>query len=170
MDMFLDERDLKCSSNSIKGFGQTKIVVARLTSLPLVLSEENHATTKIIDFIVVRFTSSYNAILGRTSLHEFEVVTSLHHQCLKFRIAHGICCIRGSQQTSRTYYMTKLDTPDNAPLARKRKIIKVLMENSIPRYLRKDPWSDEIKEEVEELKVGNQIKEVLRERIKEILD
>lgn len=91
--------------------------------LQMTLGEENHSTTKLINFIVVRFFSGYNAILERTSLHKFGIVSSFY-QCLKFRTIKGVYCIQGSQQISRSCYMAALKATDNAPLARKSRVKK----------------------------------------------
>lgn len=152
---------MKTNNNPIKRFEQTKIPITGVISLPLVLGEGEHTTTKIIDFVVVRFTLGYNTILGRTSLHDFEVVTSSYHHCLKFRTTNGIGYIRRSQQTSTTCYLATLDATYNAPLSRKKRIIEV-MENFVPRFLRKE-------HEEEEYEIGDQIKKELREEIKESL-
>lgn len=73
-----------------------KIPVAGIISLPVTLGVGKQETTKFITFTVVRFNSGYNAILGRTTLHEFEAVFPSYHECLKFPTLQGNCCVRGS--------------------------------------------------------------------------
>lgn len=133
--MDLDEKDLKRLETPIKGFGQVKILVVGNITLPLILREGNYTTIKRVTFTVVRFTSTYNGILGRPSLHEFGIVTSSFHQCIKFQTSIGICCIRGLQQTTKTYNVSAIQCPDNVVLARNRRALEVL-QNSIPNYLR----------------------------------
>lgn len=111
-----------------------KIPIAGVISLPITLGTGKQETTKYITFTVVRFNSGYNAILGKKTLHEFEAVSSSYHQCLKFPTSQGICCIKGSQPTTKTCYLNTNTNPDNAVLGRKRRSNEV-MQNCIPRYL-----------------------------------
>lgn len=60
-NMFLEEKDLKTRNHPFKGFGQTRIPVVGIISLSLGLGDGEHTTTKIIDFVVVRFTSGYKS-------------------------------------------------------------------------------------------------------------
>lgn len=84
-NMNLDEKDLKISDTTpVKGFGQVKIPVAGNITLQVTLGEGSYSTTKEVTFTIVRFTSAYNGIFGRSSLHEFEIVTSSFHQYIKF--------------------------------------------------------------------------------------
>lgn len=85
-------------------------------------------------FTVVRFTLGYNSILGRSTLHAFQAITSTYHQCLKFPTKASICCIRGSQQIAQSCYMVSTYSSKRASFARKRRLEEV-MENTVPRYL-----------------------------------
>lgn len=51
-----------------------------------------------VKFKVVDFTSSYNAILDRSTFYVFQAVTSSLHQCLKFPIEGEMCTAKGSQK------------------------------------------------------------------------
>ncbi|PKA58547.1 hypothetical protein AXF42_Ash008834 [Apostasia shenzhenica] len=49
----------------------------------------------IVSFAVIRANSSYNAILGRTTLNSFGMVISTPHICTKFPTSSGVVTIRG---------------------------------------------------------------------------
>lgn len=132
----LEESSLEVDNTPIKGFRQMKIPVAGIIILPITLGEGELATTKPVNFTVVRFNSGYNAILGRAALHEFGVVSSSFHQCLKFPARKGICCVKGSQPIAKTCYINTNANPDNAVSERRRRSNEVI-QNSIPNYLKK---------------------------------
>ncbi|GAY49647.1 hypothetical protein CUMW_120740, partial [Citrus unshiu] len=56
----------------------------------------------LTDFLVVKATSPYNAILGRQWIHKMRVVPSTYHQVLCYQTIYGIEEIGGDQATTRT--------------------------------------------------------------------
>lgn len=56
----------------------------------------------LTDFLIVKATSPYNAILGRQWKHKMRAVPSTYHQVLRYQTIYGIEEIRGDQATTRT--------------------------------------------------------------------
>lgn len=108
--------------------------------------KKNHAISNIgvgragqtvqVDFTMAKFTSGYNTILGRATLHTLQGVTSTYHQCLKFCTGSGVCCVKGSQQTTQSCYIILAYSLDSARQARKKRVEEV-MANMIPKNLLK---------------------------------
>ncbi|CAE5959511.1 unnamed protein product [Arabidopsis arenosa] len=63
--------------------------------------------SKIVDFIVFDKPAAYNIILGTPWIYQMKAVPSTYHQCIKFPTPSGVETIRGSQDASRTCYLTK---------------------------------------------------------------
>lgn len=123
------------------------------------MGKGKQATTRQVEFTVVRFTSGYNAILGRTTLHAFQAVSSTYHQCLKFPSEDGVCCVNGSQHVAQLYYITSTYCGEKASMTKKKWAVEV-MHNSIPRYILKNEEKVEPASQMEEItlrgKVQNQ--------------
>ncbi|KAK3026486.1 hypothetical protein RJ639_041783 [Escallonia herrerae] len=67
----------------------------------------------MLDFVVVRVPSAYNAILGRTSLNQLKAVVSTYHMKMKFPTEHGIGEVKGDQVVARQCYMASCRTKSN---------------------------------------------------------
>ncbi|KAG7572029.1 Retrotransposon gag domain [Arabidopsis suecica] len=62
--------------------------------------------SKIVDFVVFDKPAAYNIILGTPWIYQMKAVPSTYHQCIKFPTPSGVETIRGSQEASRTCYLT----------------------------------------------------------------
>ena len=54
--------------------------------------------------------SSYNMILGRSSLNALQVVPSTYHMVVKFPTANGVGAVRGDLRAARECYMASIST------------------------------------------------------------
>ena len=95
---------------SLIGFGNKEVKVQSVITLPLTLDEEPKTTTTMVDFMVVKVLSAYNALLGRPSQNMLRAVGSLPHLKVKIPTPHSIGEVRGDQQVARQCYniMVKL--------------------------------------------------------------
>ncbi|XP_009594257.1 uncharacterized protein [Nicotiana tomentosiformis] len=66
------------------------------------LSTYTEGVIKETQFQVIDTDMAYNVILGRSWIHEMDVVPSILHQVIKFPSKWGIQQIRGNQQTSKS--------------------------------------------------------------------
>jgi hypothetical protein len=62
----------------------------------------------MVRFLIVDPPSAYNAILGRTALNDFKVVTSTPHLSMKFSTEEGVGVEKGDQRMARECYNTSL--------------------------------------------------------------
>jgi hypothetical protein len=62
----------------------------------------------MLNFVVIKASSTYNAILGRTGLHAFKAVASTYHLKIKFPTRNGVGEERGDQKTAMSCYVAAL--------------------------------------------------------------
>ena len=83
------------------GFGGMKVQPLGTVTLPVVVGSYPQQITKLINFLVMDCSSSYNAIIGRPTLNSWKAVTSIYHLSVKFPIEHGIGQAQGDQLAAR---------------------------------------------------------------------
>ena len=84
-------RDQLCPVNSpLVGFEGMKVQPVGTITLPVVVGAYPQQITKEVNFLVVDYSSSYNAITGRSTLNSWKVVTSTYHLSVKFPIEYRI--------------------------------------------------------------------------------
>ncbi|KAK3023342.1 hypothetical protein RJ639_043529 [Escallonia herrerae] len=79
----------------------------------------------MLDFLVVRVPSAYNAILGQTALNQLKVVVSIYYMKIKFPTKHGIEEVKGDQVVDQQCYMAACRTKNNETL-----VIKYLRDET----------------------------------------
>uniref|UniRef100_A0A2N9GCP7 Reverse transcriptase domain-containing protein n=1 Tax=Fagus sylvatica TaxID=28930 RepID=A0A2N9GCP7_FAGSY len=89
----LSEVDLSGFTTPIFGFSGEPVVPLGKTVLPVLAGPVNLQT----EFIVVKASSPYNAIMGRDWLHRMKAVPSTLHQKLRFPTADGVMELNGDQ-------------------------------------------------------------------------
>ena len=84
-------RDQLCPVNSpLVGFEGMKVQPVGTITLPVMVGAYPQQITKEVNFLVVDYSSSYNAITGRSTLNSWKVVTSTYHLSVKFPIEYRI--------------------------------------------------------------------------------
>ncbi|XP_073046089.1 uncharacterized protein [Primulina eburnea] len=78
--------ELKPISTPLYGFARQAIQPLGQIVLPLSMGSDPRRVIKMITFKVVDTPSSYNEILGRTTLKDFRAVAFTYHQKLKFLV------------------------------------------------------------------------------------
>ncbi|XP_075663177.1 uncharacterized protein LOC142632703 [Castanea sativa] len=68
--------------------------------------------TKDVTFLVVNYSSAYNAILGRPTLNLWKTLTSTYHLMIKFPTEYGVGELRGDQVAARECYIAMLEMDD----------------------------------------------------------
>uniref|UniRef100_A0A2N9G5Q6 Integrase catalytic domain-containing protein n=1 Tax=Fagus sylvatica TaxID=28930 RepID=A0A2N9G5Q6_FAGSY len=89
----LKEADLANFTTPVFGFTGESTIPMGKTTLPILAGPISLQT----EFIVVRGTSPYNAIVGRDWLHRMKAVPSTLHQKLRFPTEEGVMEINGDQ-------------------------------------------------------------------------
>ena len=77
-------------NSPLVGFGGMKVQPMGAISLSVVVGAYPRQITKDVNFLVVDFSSFYNAIIGRPNLSSWKAVTSTYHQSVKFPTEHGV--------------------------------------------------------------------------------
>ncbi|GJY17642.1 reverse transcriptase domain-containing protein [Tanacetum coccineum] len=66
-------------------------------SLLVKIGDEEHSTSALMIFVVVRSASPYNGIIGRPEIKKIQAVPSTAHRMLKFPVEGGVLTIRSSK-------------------------------------------------------------------------
>ena len=67
---------------------------------------------KGVTFLMVDYSSAYNAILGRPTLNSWKAVTSTYHLMIKFPTDYGVGELRGSQMVVQECYVAMMEMED----------------------------------------------------------
>jgi hypothetical protein len=106
--MGYNDSQLTPSNMPIYGFNGVESNVEGTIMLPMTMGTEPREATQMLNFLVIKAVSSYNAILGRTGLHAFKAVASTYHLKLKFPTRNGVGEERGDQRMARSCYIAAL--------------------------------------------------------------
>ncbi|XP_073131434.1 uncharacterized protein [Henckelia pumila] len=101
------------------GFSGEIIEALGEETLPLSLGSYPKRSTKMVKFLVVKYSSAYNVILGRPSLNIFQAIGSTYHMKLKFPTPRGVGEAIGNRKR-------QVSSEERAP-----KPGKILRENGI---------------------------------------
>jgi hypothetical protein len=97
MKLSLGEVELSSFTSPIYGFSREPTVPLGKTILPVLAGPINLQT----EFIVVKASSPYNAIMGHDWLHRIRAIPSTLHQKLRFLTEYGIMELNGDQVTAK---------------------------------------------------------------------
>ncbi|XP_022158093.1 uncharacterized protein LOC111024662 [Momordica charantia] len=115
--MDLGEKALKSNLAPLVGFGGERVIQKCRIKLPVTFGNGPRNITKIVEFLVVDYSSSYNAILGRPTIHTLKAIPSTYHKSLKFPTDGGISEVKGEQRVSCECYYTSLRGNDTGTRA-----------------------------------------------------
>ncbi|KAK3018757.1 hypothetical protein RJ639_004243 [Escallonia herrerae] len=88
------------------GFFNHPVAAEGIIALPVAIGTPPAQANFMLDFVVVKVPSAYNAILGRPALNRLQAVVSTYHLKMKFPTDHGIGEVKGDQTTARQCYVT----------------------------------------------------------------
>ncbi|KAK3009410.1 hypothetical protein RJ639_013158 [Escallonia herrerae] len=97
----------------IYGFSNHPMIHEGIIALPIAVGTPSAQAKLMLDFVMVRVPSAYNAILGRTALNQLKAVVSTYHMKMKFPTEHGIGEAKGDQVVARQCYMASCQTKSN---------------------------------------------------------
>ena len=72
------------------GFKGTKVYHLDAITLPITVGDYPQQITKDVTFLVIDYSSAYNAILDRPILNSWKVVTSTYYLMIKFPTEYGV--------------------------------------------------------------------------------
>ena len=88
--MRLGRNQLHLGNLPLVGFGAMKVQPVGTVTLPVVVEAYPQQVTKNVNFLVVDYSSSYNAIIGRPTLNSWKAVMSTYHLPVKFPTEYGV--------------------------------------------------------------------------------
>ncbi|RWV96469.1 hypothetical protein GW17_00040815 [Ensete ventricosum] len=80
----LTDGDLVPMTSTLTGFIEDAIAPLSITTLSVTVEKEPKTKTVMVSLMVVKLPSTYNAIIGRSTLNRLRVVVSTHHRTMKF--------------------------------------------------------------------------------------
>ncbi|KAK3016860.1 hypothetical protein RJ639_005981 [Escallonia herrerae] len=98
------------------GFSNHPVVCEGIIALPVTVGAPPNQAKLMLDFVVVRVPSAYNAILGRTALNQLRAVVSTYHMKMKFPTENGVREVKGDQVVARQCYMASCRNRANETL------------------------------------------------------
>ena len=77
-------------TSSLYGFTGDNMIPKGTIKLAVTLGESPRTTTVMINFLIAKFPSAFNGIIGRPLLKALKAVMSIHCLTIKFLTAAGI--------------------------------------------------------------------------------
>ncbi|KAK3033935.1 hypothetical protein RJ639_032367 [Escallonia herrerae] len=96
---------LRKTDTPLYGFSNHPVAAEGIIALPVAIGTPPAQANFILDFVVVKVPSAYNAILGRPALNQLQAVVSTYHLKMKFPTEHGIGEVKGDQTIARQCYV-----------------------------------------------------------------
>ncbi|KAK3023914.1 hypothetical protein RJ639_043457 [Escallonia herrerae] len=129
------------------GFSNHPVATEGIIALPVAIGTPPTQANLMLDFVVVKIPSAYNAILRRPALNRLQAIVSTYHLKMKFPTEHGIGEVKGDQTTARQCYVASCRSKNKEAL-----IIEDLQEDT--KIQRGEPVEDlvSIERSFEELK------------------
>ena len=118
--MNISSARLRRSKGQLSGFTGNAIAPEGMIDLPVTVGEDPCKASAMATFMVVRGSSSYNAIIGRPTLVRWKAIVSAYHMCMKFPTPHGVGTVRGNQERARTCYNASLRPAGEKAVAKPR--------------------------------------------------
>ena len=94
--MGIDRERLILTNAPFVGFGGTRVFPLGAVTLSVMVGDYPQQITKDVTFLVVDYSFTYNAILGRPTLNSWKAITSTYHLMIKFPIDYGVGELRGN--------------------------------------------------------------------------
>ena len=110
--MRIDGEQLTPTNAPLVEFRGTKVFPLGAITLAVTAGDYPQQITKEVTFLVVDYSSAYNAILGRPTLNSWKVVTSTYHLMIKFPMKYGVGELRGNQIAAQECYIAMLEIKD----------------------------------------------------------
>ena len=95
------------------GFRGTRVLPLGAITLSVVVGDYPQQIAKDVTFLVVDYSSAYNAILGRPTLNSWKAVTSTYHLMIKFPTDYSIGELQGNQVAARECYVAMMEMDDH---------------------------------------------------------
>ena len=111
--MGIDRERLILTNAPFVGFGGTGVFPLGAVTLSVMVGDYPQQITKDVTFLVVDYSFTYNAILGRPTLNSWKAVTSTYHLMIKFPTDYGVGELRKNQVAARECYVAMMEMDDH---------------------------------------------------------
>ena len=111
--MRIDREQLVSTNAPLVGFGGTRVFPLDAVTLSVTMGDYPQQITKDVTFLVVDYSSTYNAILGRPTFNSWKVVTSTYHLMIKFLTDYGVGELCENQVAARECYIAMMEMDDH---------------------------------------------------------
>ena len=92
--MRIEREQLIPTNASLEGFGGTRVYPPGVVTLSMTVEDYPQQITRDVTFLVVDYSSTYNAILGRPTLNSWKAVTLTYHLMIKFPTEYRVGEVR----------------------------------------------------------------------------
>ena len=82
--MRIDRDRLVLANTPLVGFRGTRVYPLGIVTLLIMVGDYPQQTTKDVTFLMVDYSSAYNAIIGRPTLNSWKAMISTYHLMIKF--------------------------------------------------------------------------------------
>ena len=106
--MGYNDTQLTPSDMPIYGFNGVESKIEGTIRLPVTIGQEPREAVQMLNFVLIKASTTYNAILGRTGLHAFKAIASTYHLKIKFPTKNGVGEEKGDQKMARSCYVIAL--------------------------------------------------------------
>ncbi|GLU11115.1 hypothetical protein SLE2022_278820 [Rubroshorea leprosula] len=102
--MQLNPSSLRKYEGPIYEFNNQPVSVEGVITLAIYVGVAPRFRMALVDFLMVKMESAFNAIIGKATLYELKAVISQPHLCMKFLTPQGIGVLKGNQKMVKTCY------------------------------------------------------------------
>ena len=109
----LDLKRLCPFDSPLISFNGDRVYPKGIVTLTTTVETYRRQLTHQLDFLVVDCPSSYNVIIGRTTLNKWKATTSAYCLKVKFPTDDGVSKVKGDQDLAKECYQAILATKEN---------------------------------------------------------
>ncbi|XP_075640579.1 uncharacterized protein LOC142612364 [Castanea sativa] len=107
--MGIDRKRLIPTNAPLVGFEGTRVFPLGTVTLVVTIGDYPEQITRNVAFLVVDWSSAYNAIIGRPTLNLWKAITSTYHLMLKFLMDYGVGELREDQVVACECYVAMME-------------------------------------------------------------
>ena len=111
--MGIDRERLILANAPLVSFGGTRVFPVGVVTLSVVVGDYPQQITKDVTFLVVDYSSAYNAILKQPTLNSWKTVTSTYYLMIKFPTDYGVGELWGNQVAACECYVAMMEMDDH---------------------------------------------------------
>ncbi|XP_024024716.1 uncharacterized protein LOC112092519 [Morus notabilis] len=151
--MGIRKEQLEKTSRPLYGFTGDFVIPQGTIRLPITAGETPRQATTMANFLVIKGSSQYNAVIGRPTLQALRAITSIYHQKIKFPTPNGVGEMKSNQYEARVAYSDALRGYDQPGRQETRMVHQGLVEDIDPRIQEEVTWSQPV-EQLVKVRVG----------------